>query len=54
MRRSKGYTDEFEKLTRGDSDVSHTVTVKAATGKKLRLKIIGYLLSEYFYTISSQ
>ena len=33
MRRSKGYTDELEKLTRGDSDVSLTVKLKAATTK---------------------
>ena len=54
MRRSKGYTDELEKLTRGDSDVSLTVKLKAATTKRLRLKIIGYSQSEYFYTTSSQ
>ena len=28
MRRSKGYTDELEKLTHGDSDVSLTVNSK--------------------------
>ena len=53
MRRSKGYTDELEKLTRNDSDVSITVTLKAAATKKLRLKIVGYLQCEYFYTASS-
>ena len=54
MRRSKGYADELEKLTLGDSNVSLTVKLKAATTKKLRLKIIGYSQSEYFYTTSSQ
>ena len=33
MRRSKGYTDELEKLTRNDSDISLTVKLKAATTK---------------------
>ena len=42
MRRSKGYTDELEKLTRNDSDGSITVKLKAAATKKLRLKIVGY------------
>ena len=54
MRRSKGYADELEKLTLGDSNVSLTVKLKAATTKKLRLKIIGYSQSKYFYTTSSQ
>ena len=54
MRRSKGYADELEKLTLGDSNVSLTVKLKPATTKKLRLKIIGYSQSEYFYTTSSQ
>ena len=53
MRRSKGYTDELEKLIRNDSDVSITVKLKAAATKKLRLKIVGYLQCEYFYTTSS-
>ena len=54
MRRSKGYTDELEKLTRDDSDVNLTVKLKAATTKKLRLKVIAYSQAEYFYTTSSQ
>ena len=53
MRRSKGYADELEKLTRNDSDVSITVKLKAAATKKLRLKIVGYSQWEYFYTTSS-
>ena len=54
MGRSKGYTDELENLTRGDSDVSLTVKLKAVTRKRLRLKIIGYSQSEYFYITSRQ
>ena len=54
MGRSKGYTDELENLTRGDSDFSLTVKLKAVTTKRLRLKIIGYSQSEYFYITSRQ
>ena len=53
MRRSKGYTDELEKLTRNDSDISLTVKLKVAATKKLRLRVIGYSQAEYFYTTSS-
>ena len=54
MRRSKGYTDELQKLTRDDSDVNLTVKLKAAATKKLRLKVSVYSQAEYFYTTSSQ
>ena len=54
MRKSKGYTDELKKLTCGDSDVSLTAKLKAATTKRLKLKILGYSQSGYFYTTSSQ
>ena len=53
MRRSEGYTDELEKLTRNDSDISLTVKLKAAATKKLRLRVVGYSQAEYFYTTSS-
>ena len=53
MKRSKGYTDKLEKLTRNDNDISVTVKLKAAATKKLRLKIVGYLQCDYFYTTSS-
>ena len=42
MRTSKGYTDELEKLTRGGSDVSLTVKLKAATAKRLTLQLYFY------------
>ena len=53
MRRSKGYTDELEKLTHNDSDISITVKLRAAATKKLRLKIVGYSRCKYFNTTSS-
>ena len=53
MKRSKGYTDELEKLTRNDSNISLTIKLKAVTTKKLRLRVIGYSQAEYFYATSS-
>ena len=47
MRRSKGYTDKLEKLTRDDSDITLTVKLKAAATKKLRLRVTGYSQAEY-------
>ena len=46
LRRSKGYTNELEKLTRNDSGISLTVKLKAATTKNLKLRVIGYSQSE--------
>ena len=34
MRRSKGYTDELEKLTRDDGGVTLTIKLKQAAAKK--------------------
>ena len=42
MRRSKGYTDELEKINRDDSDVAVIIGFKEATTGKLRLYIKGY------------
>ena len=52
MKRSKGYTDKLEKLTCNNSDISLTVKLKAATTKKLRLKVVVYSQAEYLYTMS--
>ena len=54
MRRSKGYTDELEKLTRDDSHVNVSVTLKKAAEKKMRLRVIGYSQAEYWYTLSNK
>ena len=42
MRRSKGYTDELEKLNRDDSGLAVTTGLKEAAPKKLRLRITGF------------
>ena len=43
MRRSKGNTDELEKLTKDDSGLVVVVTLKKAAVKKMRFRVVGYL-----------
>ena len=52
IRRSKGYTGEFERVNRDDSDLSITVDLKAAAAKKMRLRLTGYFQGEYMYMLS--
>ena len=54
MRRSKGYTDELEKLNRDDSGLAVTIGLKEAAAKKLRLRITGYSQAEYWYLLSNK
>ena len=54
MRRSKGYTDELEKLNRDDSSIAVTVALKKAAAKKLRLRITGFSQAEYWYLLSNK
>ena len=49
MRRSQGYTDELEKLTRDDSGLAVAVNLKDAAQKKMSLQITGFSQSEYWY-----
>ena len=42
MRRSKGSTNELEKLTRDDGGVTLTIKLKKAATKKIRLRVIAY------------
>ena len=51
MRRSKGYTDELEKLNRDDSGIAVTVALKNRAAKKLRLRITGFSQAEYWYLL---
>ena len=46
MRRSKGYTDELQKVSRDDSAIALTITLKAAAAKKLRYRITGWSQGE--------
>ena len=54
MRRSKGYTDELEKINRDDSGLALTVTLKKAAAKKLRYRIVGWSQGEYWYILSNK
>ena len=54
MRRSKGYTDELEKINRDDSGLSVVIDFKEAFTTKLRLQITGYSQGEYWYLLSNK
>ena len=54
MRRSKGYTDELEKINRDDSGIALTISLKAAAAKKLRYRITGWSQGEYWYLLSNR
>ena len=49
MRRSEGYTDKLEKLTRDDSGLAAVVNPKDTAQKKMRLWITGFSQSEYWH-----
>ena len=51
IRRRKGYTGEFKKVNRHDSDLSVTDDLKAAAAKKMRLRVTGYFQAEYMYML---
>ena len=52
IRRSKGYTGEFERVNRDDSDLIVTVDLKNAVTKKMRLYVTGYYQGEYMYMLT--
>ena len=54
MRRSKGYTDELEKINRDNSGVALNISLKYAAAKKLRLRITGISQVEYWYLLSNK
>ena len=49
MRRSQGYTDQLEKLTRDDSGLAVVVNLKDTAQKKMRLRITGISQSGYWH-----
>ena len=53
MRRSKGNSDELEKITSNDSGLVVYIKLKKAAVKKLRLRIVGYSQGEYWYTYTT-
>ena len=52
IRRSKGYTGEFERVNRDDSDLVVTTDLKNAATKKMRLYVTGYYQGEYMYMLT--
>ena len=52
IRRSKGFTGEFERVNRDDSDLIVTVDLKNAATKKMRLYSTGYYQAEYLYMLT--
>ena len=52
IRRSKGYTGEFERVNRDDSDLVVTIDLKNAAAKKMRLYVTGYYQGEYMYMLT--
>ena len=54
IRRSKGFTGEFERVNRNDSDLTITVDLKAAATKKMRLCITGYYQGEYMCMLNKE
>ena len=53
MRRSKGYTDQLEKINRDDSGLAVIIGFKEVAEKKLRLQMMGYSQGEYWYLLSN-
>ena len=54
MRRSKGYTNELEKLNRDDSGLAVVINFKEVAAKKLRLRVTGFSQTEYWYLLSNK
>ena len=54
LRRSKGYINELESLTRDDSKLSLTVTLKDAANKKMMIRVTGCSQGEYYYILSQR
>ena len=47
MRRSKGYTDELEKINRDDSGITLNIKLKKGSTKKLLYRITAFSQVEY-------
>ena len=54
MRRSKGYTDELQKINCDVSGIAVVIGFKEAAAKKLRLRAVGYSQGEYWYLLSNK
>ena len=52
LRRGKGFTGEFERVNRDDSELSVVIDLKAAAAHKMRIYVTGYYQAEYIYTLT--
>ena len=52
IRCSKGYTGEFERVNRVNSNLTVTVDLKNEATKKMRLYVTGYYQGEYLYMLN--
>ena len=52
LRRSNGCTGKLEMISRYQSDLILTITLKQAAAKKMRLGVTGYYQGKYLYTLS--
>ena len=52
LRRGKGFTGEFERVNRDDSELSVVIDLKAAAADKMRIYLTGYYQAEYIYTLT--
>ena len=54
MRRTRGYTDELEKINRDDSGIALNIKLKKASTKKQRYRITAFSQAEYWYLLSNK
>ena len=52
LRRGKGFTGEFERVNRDDSELSVVIDLKAAAADKMRIYVTGYYQAEYMYMLT--
>ena len=52
LRRSKGFTGEFERVNRDDSELSVVIDLKDAAADKMRIYVTGYYQTEYVYMLT--
>ena len=52
LRRGKGFTGEFERVNRDDSELSVVIDLKAPAARKMRIYLTGYYQAEYIYTLT--
>ena len=52
LRRSKGFTGEFERVNRDDSELSVVIDLKNAAADKMRIYLTGYYQAEYLYMLT--